>query len=154
VHIVAVSGVQYRFFGKKRELRRPVNWGLSGLLAPFPHINFALLTRWNYVFFRVLNDGFHRGKKSGLMHVVAQGGGGKRTPFCRRMVVKAFHANTHNMQESQDNAADSVGLIIRLPGLPHFCFEDSFCTDWKDRMNLNSEILSAGHIFISAYNSN
>ena len=25
IHVVAVQGVQYRFFGKKRELRRPVN---------------------------------------------------------------------------------------------------------------------------------
>ncbi len=37
------------------------------------------------------------------------------------MVVKAFHAHTHNMQESQDNAADSGNLIIRLPGLLLFC---------------------------------
>jgi hypothetical protein len=27
------------------------------------------------------------------------------------MVVKAFHAHTHNMQESQDNAADSASLM-------------------------------------------
>ena len=45
------------------------------------------------------------------MHVVAKGGGGKRTPFCRRMAVKAFHAHRDNMQESQDNTADSVGLM-------------------------------------------
>ena len=117
-------------------------------------MNFALLMRRNYVKIQVQNEFFPRGKKSGLMHVVAQGGGGKRTPFCRRKADKAGSAHRDNMQESQDNTADSVGLIIRLPGLPHFCFEDSFCTDWKDRMNLNSEILSAGHIFISAYNSN
>ena len=85
--------------------------GLSGLSASFPYINFALLIGQIYVFFRVLNDAFHRGKKSGLMHVVAQGGGGKRTPFCRRMAVKPGSAHTHNMQESQDNAADSVGLM-------------------------------------------
>ena len=30
MHIVVVSGVQYRIFGKKRELRRPVNWGFLG----------------------------------------------------------------------------------------------------------------------------
>ncbi len=30
MHVVAVSGVQYRFFGKKRKLRRPVNWGFLG----------------------------------------------------------------------------------------------------------------------------
>ena len=65
----------------------------------------------NYDKIQVQTVAFPRGKKSGLMHVVAEGGGGKRTPFCRRMVVKAFHANTHNMQESQDNAADSVGLM-------------------------------------------
>ena len=52
------------------------------------------------------------GKKSGLMHVVAEGGGGKRRPFCRRMVVKAFHAQRDNMHGSQDNAADPVHLVI------------------------------------------
>ena len=46
------------------------------------------------------------------MQVVAQGGGGKRAPFCRRMEVKAFHAHRDNMQESQDNAADPVHLVI------------------------------------------
>ena len=85
--------------------------GLSGLSASFSYMNFALLIGQIYVFFRVLNDAFHRGKKSGLMHVVAQGGGGKRTPFCRRMAVKPGSAHTHNMQESQDNTADSVGLM-------------------------------------------
>ena len=51
-----------------------------------------------------------------LLH---KGGGGKRTPFCRRMVTKAFHAHTYNMQESRDNAADLIWPeeMIRLPGL-------------------------------------
>ena len=73
--------------------------GLSGLSASFSYMNFALLIGQIYVFFRVLNDAFHRGRKSGLMHVVAQGGG--------RMVVKAFHIHRDNMQESQDRATDS-----------------------------------------------
>ena len=30
MHIAAVSGVQYRIFGKRRELKRPVNWGFLG----------------------------------------------------------------------------------------------------------------------------
>ena len=94
------------FLRQKARAQKARKLGLSGLLASFPYINFAHLIGQIYVFFRVLNDAFHRGKKSGLMHVVAEGGGGKRRPFCRRMVVKAFHANTHNMQESQDNAAD------------------------------------------------
>ena len=85
--------------------------GLSGLLASFPYMNFALLMRRIYVFFRVLNDGFPRGKKSGLTHVVAKGSGGKRTPFCRRMVVKPGSANRDNMQESQYYAAGSVDLM-------------------------------------------
>jgi len=91
--------------------------GLSGLLASFPYINFALLIGQIYVFFRVLNDGFHRGKKTGLMHIVAQGGGGKRRPFCRRMEVKAFPAHTHDMQESQDNAAayTSGSAMAQIP---------------------------------------
>ena len=52
--------------------------GLLGLSTSFPHIYFAHLIGQIYVFFRVLNDGFHRGKKTGLMYVVAEGGGGKR----------------------------------------------------------------------------
>ena len=96
---------------QKARAQKARKLGLSGLLGSFPYINFALLMRRIYVFFRVLNDAFHRGKKSGLMHVVAQGGGGKRRPRCRRKVVKVFHAHTHNMQESQDNAAGSVDLM-------------------------------------------
>ena len=107
----AFFGRSKSFLRQKARAQKARKMGLSGLLASFPYINFAHLIGQIYVFFRVLNDAFHRGKKSGLMHVVAEGGGGKRRPFCRRMVVKAFHANTHNMQESQDNAADSVGLM-------------------------------------------
>ena len=105
------DGRSISFLRQNARAQKARKSGLSGLLASFLYINFALLIGQIYVFFRVLNDAFHRGKKSGLMHVVAEGGGGKRRPFCRRMVVKAFHANTHNMQESQDNAADSVGLM-------------------------------------------
>ena len=85
--------------------------GLSGLSASFSYMNFALLIGQIYVFFRVLNDAFHRGKKSGLMHVVAQGGGGKLRPFCRRMAIKSRSAHTHNMQESQGNVADSASMM-------------------------------------------
>ena len=99
------------FLRQKARAQKARKMGLSGLLASFPYINFAHLIGQIYVFFRVLNDAFHRGKKSGLMHVVAQGGGGKRTPFCRRKAVKPGSAHTHNMQESQDRAVDSVGLM-------------------------------------------
>ena len=61
-------------------------------------------------------------KKSGLMHVAAEGGGGKRTQFCRRKTVKSFHAHTHNMQESQDDVADSVGLMSQVTESAAFCF--------------------------------
>ena len=99
--------------------------GLSGLSASFSYMNFALLIGQIYVFFRVLNDAFHRGKKSGLMHVVAQGGGRKRTPFCRRKAIKSGSAHTHNMKESQDNTADSVGLmrLIRFTEAAVFTFQ-------------------------------
>ena len=49
MHIVAVSGVQYRFFGKKRELISARKLGLFGLLALFLHMNFALLIGRIYV---------------------------------------------------------------------------------------------------------
>ena len=71
--------------------------GLPGLSASFRYMNFGFKIARNYVKIQVLNEIFPRGKKSGLMHVVAQGGGGKRRPFCRRMVVKAFPAHTHDM---------------------------------------------------------
>ena len=107
---------------QKARAQKARKLGLSGLLASFPYIDFAHLIGQIYVFFRVLNDGFHRGKKSGLMHVVAQGGGGKRTPFCRRKADKAFHANTHNMQESRERPADLVGLMNQVTESAAFCF--------------------------------
>jgi len=33
IHVAAVPGVQYRFFGKSRIARKPVKWGLLGLSA-------------------------------------------------------------------------------------------------------------------------
>ena len=105
------DGRSISYLRQKARAQKARKLGLSGLSASFLHMNFALLMRRIYVFFRVLNDGFHRGKKNRLMHVVAEEGGGKRRPFCRRKVVKVFHAHTHNMQESQDNAVDSVGLM-------------------------------------------
>ena len=50
------------------------------------------------------------------MHVLAEGGGGKRTPFCRRMVIKPGSVNRDNMQESQDKEADLVGLMRENQG--------------------------------------
>ena len=49
--------------------------GLLGLSASFPDIYFALLMRRNYVKIQVQNEFSHREKKSGLIHVVAQGVG-------------------------------------------------------------------------------
>ena len=86
--MVKSDGFSISYLRQKAKRQKARKLGLSGLLASFPHINFAHLIGQIYVFFRVLNDAFPRGKKSGLMHVVAQGGGGKRTPFCRRKAVK------------------------------------------------------------------
>ena len=96
--------------------------GLLELSTSFPDINFALLKSQNYDIIQFQTVAFHRGKKSGLMHVVAEGGGGKRRPFCRRKTVKSFHAHTHNMQKPQDNAADSVGLMSQVTESAAFCF--------------------------------
>ena len=85
--------------------------GLLELSTSFPDINFALLKRRYYVIIQVQTVAFHRGKKSGLMHVLAEGGGGKRIPFCRRMVIKPGSVHRDNMQESQDKVADLVGLM-------------------------------------------
>ena len=85
--------------------------GLLELSTSFPDINFALLKSQNYDIIQFQTVAFHRGKKTGLMHVVAQGGGGKRTPFCRRMVIKPGSVHRDNMQESQDKVADLVGLM-------------------------------------------
>ena len=107
----AFFGRSISFLRQKARAQKARKLGLSGLLASFPYINFALLMRRNYVKIQVQTVAFPRGKKSGLMHIVAEGGGGKRTPFCRRMAVKPGSAHTHNMQESQDNAAGSVDLM-------------------------------------------
>ena len=119
------EGRSISFLRQNARAQKARKLGLSWLLASFPHINFAHLIGQIYVFFRVLNDAFHRGKKSGLMHVVAQGGGGKRTPFCRRKAIKSGSAHTHNMKESQDNTADSVGLmrLIRFTEAAVFTFQ-------------------------------
>ena len=96
----AFFGRSKSFLRQKARAQKARKLGLSGLLASFPYMNFALLMRRNYVKIQVQTVAFHRGKKSGLMHVVAQRGGGKRTTFCRRMVVKPGSAHRDNMQES------------------------------------------------------
>ena len=50
------------FLRQKARAQKARKLGLSGLLASFPYINFAHLIGQIYVFFRVLNDAFHRGK--------------------------------------------------------------------------------------------
>ena len=64
------------FLRQKARAQKARKLGLSGLSASFPDIYFVLLMRRNYVKIQVQTVAFHRGKKSGLMHVVAQGGGG------------------------------------------------------------------------------
>ena len=82
------DGGSISFLRQKARAQKARKLGLSGLFASFPYINFALLKRRNYDKIQVQTVAFHRGKKSGLMHVVAEGGGGKWTPFCRRMIVR------------------------------------------------------------------
>ena len=95
----AFFGRSKSFLRQKARAQKARKLGLSGLLASFPYINFALLKSKNYVIIQVQTVAFHRGKKSGLMHVVAEGGG-KRTPFCRRMGVKPGSVHRDNKQES------------------------------------------------------
>ena len=102
----AFFGRSKSFLRQKARAQKARKLGLSGLLASFPYINFALLKSKNFVIIQVQTVAFHRGKNPDLCTLLHKGG--KRAPFCRRMVVKAFHANTHNMQESQDYAADPV----------------------------------------------
>ena len=74
IYIVAANVVQYRFFGKARA-QKVRKLGLSGLLASFPYIDFAHLIGQIYVFFRVLNDAFHRGKNPDLCTLWQKGVG-------------------------------------------------------------------------------
>ena len=96
----AFFGRSKSFLRQKARAQKARKMGLLELSTSFPYMNFALLMRRNYVKIQVQTVAFHRGKKSGLMHVVAQRGGGKRTTFCRRMVVKPGSAHRDNMQES------------------------------------------------------
>ena len=107
----AFFGRSKSFLRQKARAQKARKLGLSGLLASFPYINFALLIGQIYVLFRVLNDGFHLGKNPDLCTLLHEGEWGKRTPFCRREAVKPANAHRDNMQESQDYAADSVGLM-------------------------------------------
>ena len=69
--------------------------GLLELSTSFPDINFALLKSQNYGKIKVQNENFPRGKKSGLMHVVAQGGWGKTDsvlPKKGNQIRKCTHA--------------------------------------------------------------
>ena len=105
------DGRSVSFLRQNERAQKARKLGLPGLSASFPHINFALLKRRYYVIIQVQTVAFHRGKKSGLMHVLAEGGGGKRTPFCRRMVIKPGSVHRDNMQEAQDKVAELVGLM-------------------------------------------
>ena len=96
--------------------------GLLELSTSFPDINFAVLKSRNYDEIQVQTVAFHRGKNPDSCTLLQKGGGGKRRPFCRRKTVKSFHAHTHNMQESQDNVADSVGLMSQVTESAAFCF--------------------------------
>ena len=124
-------GVQYRIFGKTRELKRPVKWGFLGSrlllrtwISRFWQAGFVFKFKFGVYF----SPG---GKNPDLCTLLQKGGGGNRRPFCRRMVVKAFHAHTHNMQESQDNAADSASLMKitgwTVPSLFSLWWEKSTC---------------------------
>ena len=95
--------------------------GLSGLLASFLYINFGFKIARNYVKIQVLNEIFPRGKKSGLMHVVAEGGWGKtETVLPKKDSQRLSCTHARHVGIPQDNAADSVGQMIRLPGLALF----------------------------------
>ena len=63
--------------------------GLSGPLASFPYMNFALLIGQIYVFFRVLNDAFHRGKNPGLCMLLHKGME-ETERVCRRMAIRVL----------------------------------------------------------------
>ena len=91
------------FLRQKARAQKARKTGLLGLSASFPYMNFALLMRRNYLRIQVQTVAFHRGRKSGLTHVVAQRGGGKRRPFFRRKTVKS---------ESHSVSCFSSGFVV------------------------------------------
>ena len=105
------DGRSVSFLRQNERAQKARKLGLSGLSASFPHINFALLKRRYYVIIQVQTVAFHRGKNPDLCTLLQKRGGGKRTPFCRRMVIKPGSVHRDNMQESQDKVADLVGLM-------------------------------------------
>ena len=72
-------GRSISFLRQKARAQKARKMGLLELSTSFPDMNFAHLKSRNYDKIQVQTVAFHRGKKTGLMHVVAQGGGGKRT---------------------------------------------------------------------------
>ena len=71
----AFFGRSKSFLRQKARAQKARKLGLSGLLASFPYMNFALLIGQIYVFFRVLNDAFHRGKNPDLCTLLHKGVG-------------------------------------------------------------------------------
>ena len=105
----AFFGRSISFLRQKARAQKARKLGLSGLLASFPYINFALLKRRNYVKIQVQTVAFHRGKNPDLCMSLHKGVGENGHRFAEEWRSNPV-AHTHNMQESQDNAADSVGL--------------------------------------------
>ncbi len=69
--------------------------GLLELSTSFPDINFALLIGQIYVFFRVLNDGFHRGKNPDLCTLLQKGVGENGDRFAEERQSNPFmHTRT------------------------------------------------------------
>ena len=89
------EGGSISFLRQKARAQKARKLGLSGLLASFPYINFALLIGQIYVFFRVLNDGFHRGKNQGLCMLWHKGVGENGLRFAEEWQSKPFmHTET------------------------------------------------------------
>ena len=91
----AFFGRSKSFLRQKARAQKARKLGLSGLLASFPYINFALLIGQIYVLFRVLNDGFHRGKNQGLCMLWHKGVGENGLRFAEEWKSKHFlHTRT------------------------------------------------------------
>ncbi len=89
------DGRSISFLRQKARAQKARKMGLPELSASFPHMNFALLKSQQYDIIQVQTVAFHRGKKSGLMHVVAQGGGENGLRFAEEWQSKPFmHTRT------------------------------------------------------------
>ena len=107
----AFFGRSKSFLRQKARAQKARKLGLSGLLASFPYINFALLKSKNYVIIHVQTVAFHRRENPDSCMSLHKGVGESGHRFAEEWQSKLFMLTCTTCRNPQMTAADSVGLM-------------------------------------------